>query len=218
MNIYKIYAIIGPWTTPAPAAIALAARLYGELEASGYVAAWSVAIFSLVALEVVGALSTKEMIYSTSKRDWTWFWVALIGVAIYAGLGVYALWGLSAWIYVILAIFVHIAVTRSQQHQEERRYFVEDREKGLKEKELELQREKERTKQLNAEARRAKAEQPVLLDTTPIRSIPSEQPSKAERAKEYLAEHPSASERELAQAVGCSASTAHGYMKRFREK
>jgi hypothetical protein len=30
MNIYKLYGTIGPWATPAPAAIALAGRLYGE--------------------------------------------------------------------------------------------------------------------------------------------------------------------------------------------
>lgn len=218
MNIYKIYAIIGPWTTPAPAAIMLSIKAFNEaieLGSDFYIAILA-GLVALLALEAVGGLSTKEMIRRSMSGEWGWFSVSLIGVMFYVGLGIYVLWGTTSWVYIVMAVFVHVAITGAQQNYEARQIIVQDKETSIKEKQLELERERERTKQLNAEVRKARAEQPVLLDTSVIRSVSSEQPSKAERAREYLTEHPSATERELAQAVGCSASTAHGYMKKFK--
>lgn len=166
MNIYNLYSVIGPWVTPAPAAIALAARLYGQQD--NPISAWAIAIFSLLALEIVGGLCTEDMMHSSLKGEWNWFKVSAIGVAAYAALGVYALWGITAWIYVILAIFVHVAVTRKNLRRQVRQVEVEDRSVNLQEltfktetelklKELQLKMEREKTKQIKAEKMPARA-------------------------------------------------------------
>ena len=151
MNVYQLYGKIGPWATPAPAAIALAGRLFGEWVHTDKLTAWTIAIFSLAALEVAGGLCSYQMIRTSLSHRWGWFFVCLLGVLTYIGLGIYALWGLTAWIYVVLAVFVHIAVAAELVSVQERHEVIEDNT-------LALQVEKERTKQIQAEARKAKAE------------------------------------------------------------
>lgn len=155
MNVYQFYGRIGPWATPAPAAIALAGRLFGEWQNVSPLTAWSIAIFSLTALEVAGGLCSYQMIKTSLDRRWGWFAVCLFGVLVYVGLGIYALWGLTAWIYVVLAVFVHIAVAAELATGQQRVEVIEDNT-------LALALERERTKQAQAEARRAKAEQIVF--------------------------------------------------------
>lgn len=167
MNIYKFYGLIGPWATPAPAAIALAGRLYGEWAATDKLTGWGVAIFSLVALEVAGGLCSYQMIQASLTRRWGWFWACLFGVVAYLTLGVYALWGVTAWIYVVLAVFVHISVAADLSSVQYRQEQVED-------KSLDLAFEKEKTKQAQAKAREAKAGQLVYprsfrVDSTALR-------------------------------------------------
>lgn len=152
MNIYKFYGLIGPWATPAPAAIALAGRLYGEWATTDKLTGWGVAIFSLAALEVAGGLCSYQMIQASLSRRWGWFWACLFGVIAYLALGVYALWGVTAWIYVVLAVFVHISVAADLTSGQHRHEYVED-------KTLDLAFEKEKTRQAQAKAREAKAGQ-----------------------------------------------------------
>ena len=157
MNIYQFYGKIGPWATPAPAAIAMAGRLYGEWASQNLVTAWAVAIFSLVALEVVGGLCSYQAIQSTLTKRWGWFAVCFLGILAYVVLGVWALWGVTAWIYIVLAVFTHVAVAADLVTQDARTEVIEDRQHDLTEKELDLKREKERTAQVRAEARAAKS-------------------------------------------------------------
>jgi hypothetical protein len=182
MNIYQFYGKIGPWATPAPAAIALAGRLYGEWAGQNQLTAWAVALFSLVALEVVGGLCSYQAIQSTRTKQWGWFWVCLAGVLAYMGLGVYALWGVTAWIYIILAVFTHVAVSAdlvTEQAQAEvraaREDIVTDRQFALVEKELALKEEKERTAQARAAARAAAS----TAQTTP--QAPAATPQKPQK-------------------------------------
>ncbi len=166
MNIYQFYGRIGPWATPAPAAIALAGRLYGEWASQSVVTAWAMALFSLVALEVVGGLCSYQAIQSTRTGRWGWFTICLLGVLVYMGLGVYALWGVTAWIYIVLAVFTHVAVAADlvtdEAHREAveakeaaRRQILEDRQHTLIEREADLKAAKEVTAQLRADARKA---------------------------------------------------------------
>lgn len=215
MNIYKIYAIIGPWTTPAPAAIMLSIKAFNEaieLGSDFYIAILA-GLVALLALEAVGGLSTKEMIRRSMSGEWGWFSVSLIGVIFYVGLGIYVLWGTTSWVYIVMAVFVHVAITGAQQNYEARQIVVQDKETSIKEKQLELDRERERTKQLNAEVRKAKAVQPVVLDS----SVMNTKLNKSVQAEQYLNEHPNTTVRELASHLNCSVGSAHGYMKKFKE-
>lgn len=216
MNIYRIYGQIGPWATPAPAAIALAGRLFGEWSNTSPVTAWAIAIFSLTALEVAGGLCSYQMIRTSLARRWGWFAVCLLGVLAYTGLGIYALWGLTAWIYVVLAVFVHIAVAAELGTNQQRTEIIED-------KTLDLAFEKERTKQMNANARKAKAEQiiyPKSFGQNSVRSVP-EQPEQSELQAKIFAELDKDSTigpREMSRRVGCAPSTAKTHIDRWKAK
>lgn len=216
MNIYKFYGMIGPWATPAPAAIALAGRLFGEWSATSQVTAWAIALFSLTALEVAGGLCSYQMIRTSLAHRWGWFLVCLAGVLAYVGLGVYALWGLTAWIYVVLAVFVHVAVAAELATGQERIEVVED-------KTLALALERERTKQLSAEARKARAEQivyPRSFGQNAVRSD-SEQPEQSElQAKIYaeLDRDSTIGPREMSRRVNCAPSTAKTHIDRWKAK
>lgn len=212
MNIYQVYGKIGPWATPAPAAIALAGRLFGEWSNTSPIAAWSVAIFSLTALEVAGGLCSYQAIRTSLDRRWGWFVVCLFGVFVYVGLGIYALWGLTAWIYVVLAVFVHIAVAADLATDRQRVEVVQD-------KTLDLRFEQERTKQLQAAARKAKAEQLVL----PRSFGRSESERTAEQSElqvkifAELEQDSTIGPREMSRRVGCAPSTAKGYIDKWKK-
>lgn len=215
MNVYQFYGRIGPWATPAPAAIALAGRLFGEWQNVSPLTAWSIAIFSLTALEVAGGLCSYQMIKTSLDRRWGWFAVCLFGVLVYVGLGIYALWGLTAWIYVVLAVFVHIAVAAELATGQQRVEVVEDNT-------LALALERERTKQIQAEARRAKAEQVVFPKAfaSPERSFAANEQEQTEvGAKVYaiLADDSTVGPREMARRVSCSPSTAKKHIDRWKE-
>lgn len=215
MNVYQLYGKIGPWATPAPAAIALAGRLFGEWQGVSQITAWSIAIFSLMALEVAGGLCSYQMIRTSLDKRWGWFAVCLFGVLTYTGLGIYALWGLTAWIYVVLAVFVHIAVAAELATGQQRVEVVEDNT-------LTLALERERTKQAQAEARRAKAEQIVFPkafgeNAVTVRPNEREQGEVATRIYAILEEDSSIGPREMMRRVGCSPSTAKKHIDRWKE-
>lgn len=182
MNIYQLYGKIGPWATPAPAALALAGRLYGEWASINQLTAWGIAVFSLVALEVVGGLCSYQAIRTSLSRQWGWFAICLLGVFTYVGLGVYALWGLTAWIYVVLAVFVHVAVAAELTAGQARSEVVEDRAYILQEREAELKAAKEITAQVRAEARKAKAAQ---LDSQLQASLSQLEPATSQLRASY---------------------------------
>lgn len=217
MNIYQVYGRIGPWATPAPAAIALAGRLFGEWAKTDLLTAWGVALFSLTALEVAGGLCSYQMIRTSLDRRWGWFALCLLGVFTYVGLGVYALWGLTAWIYVVLAVFVHIAVAAELATNQQRVEVVED-------KTLTLALEKERTKQANAEARKAKAEQIVFPrsfgqeSVRPVRTEQNEQSELQIKVFAILDEDKNIGPREMSRRVRCAPSTAKTYIDRWHQQ
>lgn len=211
MNIYQLYGKIGPWATPAPAAIALSGRLYGEWSKTDPITAWAIALFSLAALEVVGGLCSYQAIRTSLDKRWGWFAVCLAGVFAYVGLGIYALWGLTAWIYVVLAVFVHVAVAAELAAGLQRVEVIED-------KTLALALEKERTRQLQAEARKAKAEQIVFpkafgvqVDGRPVSSGQAGQ-CRADIA-ELLKAAPNLSAREIGRRLNISPTTASEHKK-----
>lgn len=215
MNIYKFYGLIGPWATPAPAAIALAGRLYGEWAATDKLTGWGVAIFSLAALEVAGGLCSYQMIQASLTRRWGWFWACLFGVVAYLTLGVYALWGVTAWIYVVLAVFVHISVAADLSSVQYRQELVED-------KSLDLAFEKEKTKQAQAKAREAKAGQivfPKVFGQNSVRSGQNEQASQSELQVEIFAildKDKDVGPREMSRRVKCAPSTAKTHIDRWK--
>lgn len=213
MNIYQIYGRIGPWATPAPAAIALAGRLYGEWSNTDPLIAWAIALFSLTALEVAGGLCSYQMIHTSLDRRWGWFSLCLLGVLTYVTLGIYALWGLTAWIYVVLAVFVHIAVSADLVTGRQRTEVIEDKTFGLA-------LEKERTKQIQAEARKAKAGQIVFPKTfgqNGVRSDPNtpEQSNLQIRIYAILEQDSSIGPREMSRRIGCAPSTAKTHIDRW---
>lgn len=215
MNVYQFYGRIGPWATPAPAAIALAGRLFGEWQNVSLLTAWSIAIFSLTALEVAGGLCSYQMIKTSLDRRWGWFAVCLFGVLVYVGLGIYALWGLTAWIYVVLAVFVHIAVAAELATGQQRVEVVEDNT-------LALALERERTKQIQAEARRVKAEQIVFPKTfgvqpdgRPVSNGQTEQ-CRADIAA-ILNTDSGISGREIARRLGISPTTANNHKRLWEQ-
>lgn len=216
MNVYQFYGKIGPWATPAPAALALAGRLYGEWAAKDWITGMAVALFSLAALEVAGGLCSYQMIQASLTRRWGWFWACLFGVVAYLGLGIYALWGVTAWIYVVLAVFVHISVAADLSSVQYRQETVED-------KTLDLAFEKERTRQIQAEARKAKAEQivfPKAFGANSVRS-PEQNTEQGElQAKIFavLAEDSTVGPREMSRRVGCAPSTAKTHIDRWKTK
>jgi hypothetical protein len=151
------------------------------------------------------------MIRTSLDRRWGWFAVCLFGVLTYTGLGIYALWGLTAWIYVVLAVFVHIAVAAELATGQLRVEVVEDNT-------LALALERERTKQIQAEARRAKAEQIVFpkafnspVDGRPVSSGRAEQ-CRADIAR-LLDNDPTLSGRAIARQLGISPTTASEHRK-----
>lgn len=149
MTIYDRYAMIGPWAVPAPASIALAGRVLGEWTGTNEYVAWTAAGFSLVALEVAGGLASYHAIHAGLRREWGWFTLLALGVIAYLILGIYALSGLTGWIYVVLAVFTHIAVAYGLGHKAQRTETIED-------KTLDLAFSKEETKRSQADARKAK--------------------------------------------------------------
>lgn len=212
MNIYQFYGKIGPWATPAPAAIALAGRLFGEWASTSQLTAWGIAVFSLVALEVAGGLCSYQAIRTSLSRRWGWFIICMLGVFAYVGLGVYALWGLTAWIYVVLAVFVHIAVAAELASTQERQEVVED-------KTLTLQLEKEKTKQIQAEARKSKAEQIVFPKAFGVNTVhpPNEQAEQGfgKVIFDTLDGGEILGPRAMSRKVGCSVSTAKTHIDRW---
>lgn len=110
MNIYQIYGMIAPWATPAPAALSLGMAIFAEYEARNFVLAIVAAVLGLVAMETVGGLCSYQAIRTSRQKQWGWFALCVLGVAAYLALGVYTLMGQTAWIYVVWAVFTHIAV------------------------------------------------------------------------------------------------------------
>jgi len=214
MNIYQFYGKIAPWSAPAPAAIALAGRLYGEWATSNHLTAWAIAIFSLLALETVGGTCSYQMIRTSRQKRWGWFGITLMGVLAYVVLGVWALWGVTAWIYIVMAVFAHIAVAAEIDTQEERADTRYERDTALK-------MEKEHTAQVRATARATIAEvsgpRPVVsevsdigLDMRPVRT------DTGQKVSDYMTEHPDASVRAAARDLGMPRSTVGEHIKKWR--
>lgn len=230
MNVYQLYGKIGPWATPAPAALALAGRLYGEWASINQLTAWGIAVFSLVALEVVGGLCSYQAIRTSLSRQWGWFAICLLGVFAYVGLGVYALWGLTAWIYVVLAVFVHVAVaaelTAGQARSEvleDRAFTLQEREAKLKEREAELRAAKEITAQVRAEARKAKAGQIVYPSSFGANGarLPEQNSVQPEQGFgkavfDILNGGEQLGPRAMSRRLGCSVSTAKTHIDRWK--
>lgn len=218
-NAYTFYLAVGPWATPAPAAMAAAARTYTELQPTfGREVAWIAAIISLVSLEAAGGICTVQMIQASSDKKSGWFWVCVLGVVVYMVLGIYSLMGYTAWVYVVLAVFVHIGcssdVVRNKARQEQAeadQHQDREREHAEAMAKFAVEIERQKTNQANAEVRRRKAEQPVVLGVpsggvrTNSSNIRTEQ---VERIFAFLDANPEASVSQIEAAVGCARSTA----------
>lgn len=207
INLAKVQAFAAPLTAPVPSAIAIAVGAYSYITVqSHWVFGVLAAIAAFVGIETVGGASCYATIKLHRERNYgIEFWVALAGIGIYIGSGLWTLWGSPAIIFFFLAPFGYFAYS-----------IIYSMEAEIVEKTAETQAQialvKAQKNLVNAEIRKSKAA------FAPVRpSNEREQDSVRDRIYAVLDERADVGPREMARTVGCSVSTAYKWIKSYKK-
>lgn len=156
ISLPRIQAITAPIAAPVPSAIAIAAEAYKYFSFSIHPAfAWLAAVAAFAGIETVGGASCYALVKLHRQRNYgVEFFVALTGVGVYIGSGLWTLYGSSIIIFFFLAPFAYFAYSIISSMREE---IVEK----VSETEAQTQLINAETRRTNAEIRKAKAENGV---------------------------------------------------------
>lgn len=153
LNLPKIQALIAPLSAPIPSALAIAADAYSAVAPQTHVFfGWLAAIAAFAGIETVGGASCYALVKLHRQRQYgIEFLVALIGVCIYIGSGLYTLQGNPTIIFFFLAPFAYFAysILRSMETEIEQKTIETEAQIKLVEAQKRL---------VNAETRRVKLE------------------------------------------------------------
>lgn len=213
-NLAVIQSFLAPTLTPVPAALLLAAKVYGVLVANVGWLAWVGAIAGFVGLESLGGLTCYAAVKAYRRRDWGSFTVAAALVAVYITAGVSSVLWLEHSDAQILAWGFGLTVAAYIAYA-----MVQDIRDGEQETRVEIDLIKAQTNLTNAEARRAKAEllqvpSGLQLDTVHPSTGQTGQPSTVRPDIAALLEaDPALSAREIARRLSISPTTASEHKK-----
>lgn len=153
MNLPKIQALIAPLSAPIPSALGVAAEAYNyfaKMDTNG-VWGWIAGAGAFIGIETLGGASCYALISLHRQRNYgIEFWIALTGIAAYVGSGLYTLADSPIIIFFFLAPFSYFAYSILRSMDVE--LIAKTTETETQIKLIEAQ-----TRQINAEARKAKA-------------------------------------------------------------
>jgi len=209
LNLPKLQALAAPLSAPVPSALAIAAEAYlAVTPQTHWVFGWAAAIAAFIGIETVGGASCYALVKLHRQRQYgVEFIVALLGIGIYIGSGLYTLMDNPTIIFFFLAPFAYFAysILRSMEAEIEEKTVETEAQIKLIEAQKRL---------TNAEVRKVKAEQTVR---SPERTAnTTEQFSVQQAIYTVLSERSDVGPREMARTVGCSVSTASKWIKQWK--
>lgn len=213
MNLPRIQALLAPLSAPVPSALGVASEAYNYFYVAGgwNIIPWFAAIGAFVGIETLGGASCYALVKLHRQQNYgIEFWIAFTGILAYIGSGLYSLAHSPIIIFFFLAPFSYFAYSILRSMETEHNEKTTETEAQIKLMEAQ-------TRLTNAETRKARAqtvqvEQPVRV------AVRANEHGIKEQVYAVLTERPNVGPREMSRIVGCSVSTASGWIKKYTEQ